>query len=117
VFEVGSPDGARALKIYDPRFSTGEKGAIELKRIEQQLALRGHDCPYLVQVYEGGGSSRHENKPVIAAVNGCATQKQEQNRVFQHSVRLDEPRRLEASGRIAQSKQKKAGRSVATTAD
>jgi hypothetical protein len=28
-----------------------------------------------------------ENKPVIAAVNRCATQKQEQNLVFQHSVK------------------------------
>jgi hypothetical protein len=28
-----------------------------------------------------------ENKVVIAAVNRCATQKQEQNRVFQHSVK------------------------------
>jgi len=28
-----------------------------------------------------------ESKPVIAAVNRCATQKQEQNRVFQHSVK------------------------------
>jgi hypothetical protein len=27
-----------------------------------------------------------ENTPLIAAVNRCATQKQEQNRVFQHSV-------------------------------
>ena len=28
-----------------------------------------------------------ENEPVVAAVNRCATQKQEQNRVFQHSVK------------------------------
>jgi hypothetical protein len=28
-----------------------------------------------------------ENKPVIAAVNRCATQKLEQNRVFQQSVK------------------------------
>jgi len=27
-----------------------------------------------------------ENKPVIAAVNRCATQKQEQNRFFQQSA-------------------------------
>src|SRR5882724_5773508 len=54
VFEVASPDGLRALKIYDARFSSGEKGEIEYKRIEQQLALKGHDCPYLVQIYDGG---------------------------------------------------------------
>ena len=28
-----------------------------------------------------------ENEPLIAAVNRCATQEQEQNRVFQHSVK------------------------------
>src|SRR5882672_7529967 len=54
VFEVASPSGRRALKIYDDEFSTGPKGDIEFKRIEQQLTLRDHDCPYLVQVYEGG---------------------------------------------------------------
>ncbi len=54
VFEVLSPDGPRALKIYDAKFSSGEKGDIEYKRIEQQLALKGHDCPYLVQICDGG---------------------------------------------------------------
>ncbi len=54
VFEVASPDGPRALKIYDAKFSSGEKGDIEYKRIEQQLALKGHDCPHLVQIHDGG---------------------------------------------------------------
>ena len=54
VFEVASPDGPRALKIYDSKFSSGKKGDIEYKRIEQQLALKGHDCPYLVQIFDGG---------------------------------------------------------------
>jgi serine/threonine protein kinase len=54
VFEVESPEGPRALKIYDESFSTGEKGEIERKRIGQQLALKGHDCSSLVQVYDGG---------------------------------------------------------------
>jgi len=54
VFEVVSPYGTRALKIYDAKFSAGRKGQIEQKRIDQQLALKGHDCPFLVQVYEGG---------------------------------------------------------------
>jgi serine/threonine protein kinase len=53
VFELSSPNGSRALKIYDADFSSGRKGGVELKRIEQQLALCGHNCPYLVQVYEG----------------------------------------------------------------
>ena len=54
VFEVTSPDGLRALKIYDQKFSSGELGEIEEARIQQQLDLRGHDCQSLVQVYEGG---------------------------------------------------------------
>lgn len=54
VFEVDSPDGPRALKVYDAKFSGGKKGEIEYKRIEQQLTLKEHDCPYLVQIYEGG---------------------------------------------------------------
>jgi serine/threonine protein kinase len=54
VFEVTSPEGPRALKIYDAKFSSGEKGEIEQRRIDQQLALRGHNCPNLVQIYDGG---------------------------------------------------------------
>ena len=54
VFEVASPDGPRALKIYDADLSSGNKGDVELTRIQKQLELRGHDCPFLVQVYEGG---------------------------------------------------------------
>ncbi len=54
VFEVRSPDGPRALKIYDKRFSEGARGETERKRIEHQLALSGHACPSLIQVYEGG---------------------------------------------------------------
>src|ERR1700722_19338308 len=54
VFEIPTPDGLRALKIYDADFSAEEKGEIEQIRIDQQLALKGHDCPFLVQVYEGG---------------------------------------------------------------
>lgn len=54
VFEINSPDGLRALKIYNAELSEGKKGRIELKRMEKQLALKGHDCPFLVQIYEGG---------------------------------------------------------------
>src|SRR4051812_3955763 len=54
VFEIASPDGLRALKIYDAKFSSAEKGEIEYRRIEQQLTLKGHDCPYLVKIFDGG---------------------------------------------------------------
>ena len=54
VFELTSPAGPRALKVYDPKFSTGQLGDIEHHRIKQQLRLKNHDCRSLVQVYEGG---------------------------------------------------------------
>ena len=54
VFEVQSPYGLRALKIYDEKFSSGELGEIEYNRIQQQLRLKDHECPSLVNVYEGG---------------------------------------------------------------
>ena len=54
VFEMQSPSGPRALKIYDKKFSSGELGDIEHCRIQQQLRLKDHDCPSLVHVYEGG---------------------------------------------------------------
>lgn len=54
VFTLGTPSGDKALKIYDREFSSGQKGAIERKRIDQQIALGAHACPYVVQVFEGG---------------------------------------------------------------
>ena len=54
VFEVTSPHGARALKIYDRKFCTGETGELEQKRLAEQLSLMGHECPHLVDIYEGG---------------------------------------------------------------
>ena len=54
VFEIMSPDGPRALKIFDQDFSSGALGDIEHNRIQQQLSLQNHDCRSLVQVYEGG---------------------------------------------------------------
>ena len=54
VFELTTPDGPRALKVYDPKFSTGQLGDIEHDRIQQQLRLRNHNCRSLVQVYDGG---------------------------------------------------------------
>ena len=54
VFELDTPDGLRALKLYDEEFSSGKMGEIEHTRIEQQLQLKDHDCSSLVQVYDGG---------------------------------------------------------------
>jgi serine/threonine protein kinase len=55
VFELGSPEGPRSLKIYNPQYSSGKQQEIGLKRIEQQVALIGdHQCPSLVKIYDGG---------------------------------------------------------------
>ena len=44
VLEVNTPDGSLALKINDTECSSGERGEIEEKRIEKQVALKGHTC-------------------------------------------------------------------------
>jgi hypothetical protein len=53
VFAIAAPDGPKALKVYDAKFSTGDRGQIEQQRIDQLLALKGHGCPFLVEIYEG----------------------------------------------------------------
>ena len=59
VFEIETPSGAKALKVNKAKFSDSE---IEEKRIDQQLALKGHDCPHLIQVFDGG---RFEDRLVL----------------------------------------------------
>jgi serine/threonine protein kinase len=54
VFEIASPEGSLALKLYDANFSSGDAGRAEQQRIDQILALKGHDCQFLTQIYEGG---------------------------------------------------------------
>jgi serine/threonine-protein kinase len=52
VYKVETPEGCAALKIYDPEFFEGENALIETKRIELQHELKGHGCPYLVEVLD-----------------------------------------------------------------
>jgi serine/threonine protein kinase len=54
VFSIQSPQEKLALKIYDAKFSTGDKAKIEEKRIDEQKKLGVHECPYLVKIYDGG---------------------------------------------------------------
>jgi len=54
VFTVRGPQGERALKVLDRKFSTGELGRQTTIRIERQVKLGDHGCPYLVTCYEGG---------------------------------------------------------------
>ena len=54
VYEVFSPDGPLALKLFDREYSDGNKGQETEKRITEQLKIGEHGCPYLVNVYDGG---------------------------------------------------------------
>lgn len=54
VFTIDSPDGERAFKLYDAKFSEGEIGRLSEVRVKQQVALGNHECPYLIKVYDGG---------------------------------------------------------------
>ena len=59
VFSIHGPDGDRALKLYNLKFSSGALGAIEKKRIDRQVELGVNDCPYLIDVFEGGEFEGH----------------------------------------------------------
>ena len=54
VFIIDTPDGERALKLYEPSFSQGGEGEIQRTRIDQQLQLKDHNCTSLVSVFDGG---------------------------------------------------------------
>ena len=41
-----------ALKVYDPKFLSGENRAIELRRLSAQMQLREHTCDSLVGIQE-----------------------------------------------------------------
>ena len=51
VFKVETARGARAFKVFDPKFLQGESGPAERKRLELQRKLIGHPCQYLVTVH------------------------------------------------------------------
>ncbi|MES0152914.1 serine/threonine-protein kinase [Mesorhizobium sp. M0018] len=53
-FSLISPEGARALKIINNEFSTGRREKETANRISKQVSLGEHDCPYLIQTYDGG---------------------------------------------------------------
>lgn len=54
-FEVSTPTGLRALKLYAPHILKGKRGQLVRKRFALVVEyLRDHGCPHLVAVYEGG---------------------------------------------------------------
>jgi serine/threonine protein kinase len=54
VYSVLSDEGEFALKIYDQEYSLGATGEIEELRVKKQVTLGRHDCPSLIQVFDGG---------------------------------------------------------------
>lgn len=51
VFKVQRKGEFRAIKIFDPKFFSGEENLAEKRRIVVQRRLIGHNCPSLVQTY------------------------------------------------------------------
>lgn len=51
VFKVPTPEGARAFKVFDPKFINDPNNLAEKRRLELQERLIGHDCPFIVQTY------------------------------------------------------------------
>ena len=54
VYRVSGPAGDAALKIYSPRFFEGENALVEVRRIERQMELKGHENEYLVDFIDAG---------------------------------------------------------------
>ena len=54
VYKISGPSGEAALKIYHPKFFVGEHAPIEARRIIDQVSLKGHDHPSLIQIFDAG---------------------------------------------------------------
>ena len=55
VYEVMKDGIACALKVYDPTFLKDRRGEATRARFSLMLEkLKGHTCPYLVEIYDGG---------------------------------------------------------------
>lgn len=54
VYKLVSDDRAAALKIYDPRFFEGDKAVVEKRRVLDQMSLKGHGHPNLIDFFHAG---------------------------------------------------------------
>lgn len=52
IYRVETPEGVRAIKVYDPLFLHGEKAKAEKQRLDLQRSLIGHGCPTLVEIFK-----------------------------------------------------------------
>ena len=51
VYHVRGDQQEAALKVYNPRFFQGRNAAVETRRINDQIALRGHGHPNLIDFF------------------------------------------------------------------
>jgi serine/threonine-protein kinase len=51
IYRVETSHGARAIKVYDPKFFSSDNSKAEARRLDLQRSLIGHDCPTLVRVF------------------------------------------------------------------
>ncbi|WP_256853306.1 protein kinase [Pantoea sp. Fr+CA_20] len=51
VFKVIREGNVRAIKVFDPKFFSGEGNLAERRRLQVQKRLINHNCPSLVQTY------------------------------------------------------------------
>ena len=51
VYKLVSDDRTAALKIYDPRFFEGDKAVVEKRRVLDQMSLKGHGHPNLIDFF------------------------------------------------------------------
>ena len=54
VYKLMSDDRVAALKIYDPRFFEGDKAVVEKRRVLDQMSLKGHEHPNLIDFFRAG---------------------------------------------------------------
>lgn len=58
VFQIETPEGDRALKLFSSKFSKGRRGDLTRRRLDLVIEkLRDHRFPSLIPIYEGGGWS------------------------------------------------------------
>ena len=54
VYKLEGDDQTAALKIYQPRFFQGDKASIEQRRVRDQMRLKGHEHPNLIDFFQEG---------------------------------------------------------------
>ena len=61
VYKLVSDDQTAALKIYDPRFFEGDKAVVEKRRVLDQMSLKDHRHPHLIDFFHA-----EEIDPIVA---------------------------------------------------